>query len=236
MPLHDWRDPRGWDSLHLAWQGQLLDWIQPRLPAGYRAYSAGVPALTIDIPNGRPDLGVRSWKPPLTPSAAPVEPPPADAATMEPDAEGVAVLALDPLRAIHIDLHGQLIAAVELVSPRNKDRPDSRERYTSRYFGYIHNSVNLLLIDVLPRPAGFSFADAIAANLGIEQPPCPVPFAASYRVGEPVPEGTLIARWLRPLAVGTPLPTIPLALTVHLAVPVDLEHTYREAARRLYLD
>jgi hypothetical protein len=30
MPLHDWHDDRGWDSLHLVWQNQLLDWVQPR--------------------------------------------------------------------------------------------------------------------------------------------------------------------------------------------------------------
>lgn len=235
MPLHDWRDDRGWDSLHLLWQSQLLDWVQPRLPAGYRAYLCGVPALTVDTSNGRPDLNVRSWNPRPEPAA---EAPGGTApdGTAEPDIEAVATLALDPLRALHIDLHGQLIAAIELVSPSNKDRPDSRERYTNRYSGYIHNAVHLLLIDVLPLPVGFSFADAVAANIGFAQPPCPVPFAVSYRVGEPVPEGTLIARWLRPLRVGDPLPTIPLALNVHQSVSIDLEHTYREAARRVYLD
>ena len=39
MPLHDWKDDRGWDSVHLVWLAQLLDWVQPRLPAGYRAFS-----------------------------------------------------------------------------------------------------------------------------------------------------------------------------------------------------
>ena len=39
---------------------------------------------------------------------------------------------LDPQTAVHIDLHGQLIAAVELVSPRNKDRPDSRRAFGAK--------------------------------------------------------------------------------------------------------
>lgn len=232
MPLHDWSDDRGWDSLHIIWQAQLLDWIQPRLPEGYRAYLGAVPALTVDTPNGRPDLNVRNWTAP----SPPVSPVTSTDITIEPDAEAVATLALDPLRAIHIDAHGRLVAAVELVSPRNKDRPESRERYTSRYLGYIHNAVHLLLVDVLPRPVGFSFADALATGLGIEQPLCPVPFAVSYRVGEPVPEGTLLARWVRPFHIGDPLPTIPLALNVHRSIIIDLEHTYREAARRVYLD
>ena len=92
-----------------------------------------------------------------------------------------------------------------------------------------------MLVDVFAQPAGFSFADAIRADLGFPQPPLPVPFAVSYRVGEPVPEGTILAAWPRPLAVGRPLPTLPLALTVHTSVGIDLEHTYMRAARRVYL-
>jgi hypothetical protein len=229
MPLHDWRDDRGWDSLHPVWQTELLYWLQGQLPAGYRAYIGSIPALKIDAPAGRPDVGVRTW----TPRG---DRPNGVGTAVEPDAETVAVFEMDPQTAVHVELHGQLIAAVELVSPRNKDRPDARERSTRRFFGYIRQGVHLLVIDVLPHPYGFSFADAVAADVGFLLPPTPVPFAVSFRVGEPVPEGTLLAVWRRPMAVGQPLPTIPLALTVHDAVPVDLDHTYREAARRVYLD
>jgi hypothetical protein len=229
MPLHDWTDDRGWDSIHLVWQNQLLEWVQPRLPAGYRAYLGAVPGLTVGAPTGRPDLGVRNWGrvPDDRPATGPAD---------EPDGEMAAVLTLDPDVALHIDRDGFLVAAVEIVSPRNKDRPDARERSTRRYYGYVRQGVHLLLIDVLPRPAGFSFADAVAADIGLAFPPCPVPFAVSFRVGEPVPEGTVVAYWRRPLAVAAPLGTIPLALSVHEGVGIDLEHTYREAARRVYLD
>jgi uncharacterized protein DUF4058 len=232
MPLHDWRNDRGWDSVHLVWLAQLLDWVQPRLPEGYRAYLGSVPALTVDVPNGRPDMSVRQWP------TAPVESGSADPAASgsEPDEEAVATFTLDPQRAVHIDLHGVLIAAMEIVSPRNKDRPASRERYLGRHAGYLRQGVHLLLIDVLPRPAGFSFADALAANLGLAQPPCPAPCAVSYRVGEPVPEGTVLAVWRRPFQVGHALPAIPLALGPEQRVPIDLEYTYKEAARRAYLD
>ena len=229
MPLHDWRDDRGWNSLHLVWQTQLLDWIQPRLPEGYRAYLGSVPALTIDANNGRPDLGVRNWKPEDRTTTG------GGAAVPEPDSESVAVFELDPQTAVHIDLHGQLVAAIEIVSPRNKDRADARSRYLGRYLGYIRQGVHLLLIDVLPRPSGFSFADALAENVKLDQPPVPVPFAVSYRVGESVPEGTLVAAWRRPMTVGQPLPTIPLALNLNESIAVDLEHTYSQSARRVYL-
>ncbi|VTT99686.1 Uncharacterized protein OS=Candidatus Entotheonella sp. TSY1 GN=ETSY1_33795 PE=4 SV=1: DUF4058 [Gemmataceae bacterium] len=230
MPLHDWADDRGWNSLHIVWQNELLELIQQRLPPGYRAYIGSVPALTVDAPNGRPDLNVRTWE---------GEPGGTEAQTASdptaPDTETVAVFDLDPQTALHIDLHGQLVAAIEIVSPRNKDRPSARERYASRYLTYVRQGVHLMLIDVLPRPVGFSFADVIAANLAFEQPPCPVPFAVSYRVGESVPGGTLLAVWRRPLAAGQPLAAIPLPLTVEHAITIDLETTYREAARRVYL-
>lgn len=234
MPLHDWSDDRGWDSVHLLWLNQLLEWVQPRLPAGFRAYLGAIPALTIDTPAmaiGRPDVGVRKW-PVEAEHRAEAEGPSAAA----PDEEAIATFVLDEQRAVHIDFHGQLIAAIELISPRNKDRPVARARYLGRYVGYLRQGVHLLLIDVLPRPAGFSFADALALNLGYTQPPTPAPCAVSYRVGEPFPEGTLLASWRRPLKVGQPLAVIPLALSITQLVPIDLEQTYQQAARRAYLE
>jgi hypothetical protein len=38
--------------------------------------------------------------------------------------------------------------------------------------------------------------------------------------------------WSRPLAVGEPLPVMPLRLTGDLFVPVDFEATYQEACQR----
>jgi len=231
MPLHDWSDDRGWGGVCLLWLNQLLDWVQPRLPAGFRAYLGAVPALTIDVPAGRPDVGVRKWPTDVqrpTSGASPTGP--------APDEEAVATFVLDEQRAVHIDFHGQLIAAIELASPRNKDRPAARACYLGRYVGYLRQGVHLLLIDVLPRPAGFSFADALALELSYPQPPTPPPCAASYRVGEPFPDGTLLGSWRRTLQVGQPLGAIPLALSVTESVPIDLEETYQQAARRAYLE
>ena len=58
----------------------------------------------------------------------------------------------------------------------------------------------------------------------------------SYRVGEPAAAGgRLLAIWCRPLAVGDPLPAIPLPLDVGHAVPLDLDQTYARAASDVYL-
>ena len=235
MPLHDWTDERGWDSVHPVWLTYLLEYVQERLPPGYKAFLGGVPSLTVDSCPGKPDVSVRHWG--TGPAAEPV---PSGTGVLEPDLEASVSFPLAPQRALHVAFHGQLIAALELVSPRNKDRADAQEAYCNRYLGYLRLGVHLLLVDVLPRPKGFSFSDAITGGLGLELPPLPPPFAAAYRVGEVVPVredvSSLVGLWRRPLRVGQPLPELPLPLSVHRAVVIDLEQTYQRAAKRAYLD
>jgi hypothetical protein len=235
MPLHDWTDERGWDSVHPVWLTYLLEYVQERLPPGYKAFLGGVPSLTVDSGHGKPYVRVRQWGP--APAAGTVT---SGTSVLEPDLEANVTIRLDPQPAVHIDFHGQLIAALEIVSPRNKDRADAKETYCNRYLGYLRLGVHLMLVDVLPRPKGFSFADAITNDLGLDLPPLPPPFAATYRIGEVVPVGedmgNLVGLWRRPLQVGQPLPTLPLPLNVHQAVVIDLEETYDRAAKRAYLD
>ena len=144
---------------------------------------------------------------------------------------------LDPGTSLFVERQGRLIAAIELISPRNKDRASAREIYQARYLSYLHEAVNLLLVDVHRRPIGFSFADQIAAELSVDRGPLPPPFAVSYRVGEPAATGgRFLAIWDAPLTPGSKLPTLPLPLDVHSAVPVDLERTYTAAAVDAYLE
>ncbi len=231
MPLHDWQDERGWDSVRPLWLAYLLEHVQEELPEGYRAFLGGVPSVTVDTGHGKPDVSVRRMGPKPAEGAA--------TGVLEPDMEAKVSFRLDPQRAVHIDYNGQLIAALELVSPRNKDRIDAKETYSARYIGYLRLGVHLLLVDVLPRPKSFSFSDAITGALGIEAPPLPPPFAAGFRVDGPIPVGddigSAVSLWRRPLRVGEALPTLPLALNAHEAVMVDLEATYMRAARRAYL-
>ncbi len=235
MPLHDWTDERGWDSVYPVWLTYLLEYVQERLPEGYKAFLGGVPSLTVDSGHGKPDVSVRQWEPRTTAGTAAT-----DFVVLEPDLEASVAFRLDPQRVVHVDFHGQLIAALEIVSPRNKDRVSAKETYANRYLGYLRLGVHLLLVDVLPRPKGYSFSDAITDDLGLDLPPLPPPFAATYRVGEVIPVGddmgNLVGLWRRPLQVGQPLPTLPLPLSVHQAIPIDLEETYTRAAKRAYLD
>jgi hypothetical protein len=166
-----------------------------------------------------------------SPNGPTAPPRPAD----EPDEE-IAVATLEPGKTLYVEKHGRLVAAVELVSPRNKDRPVARDAYLSRYLGYLLEGVHLLLVDVHRRPFGFSFADRIADELQLKPMPLAAPFAASYRVGEPAASGgRLLGIWRRPLSAGDVLPTLPLPLTVDSAVQVNLEETYTRAAADAYL-
>jgi hypothetical protein len=209
--------------MHHLWITELFRWIKPRLPMGFRVSIGSAPLLAVGAPAERPDVAVRSW--PVATEETPVEPD-----------EEIAVATMDPETAVFVERQGRLIAAVEVISPRNKDRPIARSAYLARYLGYLLDGAHLTLIDVHRRPQGFSFADRIAAELHLEQPSVPPPMAVSYRVGEPAASGgRLLAIWRRPLAVGAALPTIPLPLSVEQAVAIDLDQTYGRAATDAYL-
>src|SRR5687767_8069485 len=120
MSLHDWSELKGWEGVHHVWITELLRWIKPRLPQGYRVYIGSPPLMAIGEPEGKPEEAA-------------------------PDIE-IAVAALDPPKSLFVSCDGYLVAAVEVVSPRNKDRPDSRAGSASRYAGYLHQGVHLLLV------------------------------------------------------------------------------------------
>lgn len=228
MPLHDWSSDIGWENFHSFWIFRLADYLLPRLPEGYQLYLGSYSRAGLAM-SAKPDLGV-AYPPPPPPAAT--DP----AAAIAPDDE-VAVATVEPQQAIYIQYGGTMVAAVELVSPGNKDRPSERVAGTARYAAYVRAGIHLLLIDVHPSPAGFSFPDAIAAELGIPgQPSVPPPAVVAYRVGGRASAGgSYVAVWRRPLRVGEPLPILPLPLAAGLEIPVDLEGTYMHAARNARL-
>src|SRR5262249_40232907 len=150
------------------WINSLLYWVQDRLPSGYRAYLGSVPALTIAAEAERPDLGVRAWEPPGTESS--VAESGAVVEGIQPDFQAVALLNPEPDPAVQVYSQGQLVAAIELVSPRNKDRLSSREFYRNRYLGYLRAGAHLMLVDVHRRPVGFSFVEVMATELQCQLP------------------------------------------------------------------
>jgi hypothetical protein len=225
MPLHDWSRLPEWEGVHQLWIVGLYKDIKAKLPPGYRAGLATVPSLTIGGPATHPDVSVQRTPSPPGPSG---EPAPDELSGFDPE---VTLLALDPTTMVRVYRGSELVAAVELISPRNKDREASRAATVDRIVGYLALGVHVLFVDVHPAPQAFSLADAIASALEYPQPPCPSPHAMAYRVGLTADGGgrTLAVR-RAPLAVGEPLPMISLPLSLSRTVPVDLEVTYSAAA------
>lgn len=228
MPLHDWDDEYGWEGMHHLWASEILRSLRSLLPPGYRVLIGTVPMVSVEPTSAKPDVSVTNGHAP---------PPSAPGAIREPDWEAAVTTAtVENEAAVHVERGGRLVAAVELVSPRNKDRPSARELYANRYLTYLSAGAHLLLVDVHRRPINFGFSQLIAADLQADLPTLPAPSAFSYRVGAKAAfGGRTVAVWREPLAVGEPLPTMPLALTPDVAVNVDLDGTYTRAATDCYL-
>lgn len=230
MPLHDWSALTGWESVHDVWLVELLRSVQRQLPAGYRAHLGSSPGLRVDPEQGKPDVAVRHW------GNGNGDGSPASQAQSSGPHRHIVTFALDPDLAVLVTRHGQLAAAIEVISPRNKDRPSARATYLTRYLGYLNVRASLLLVDVHPQPFGFSFADALARELQADEPPLPSPMAISICDGGAVPDrGTILDVWRFPLTPGQPLPTTPLVLPDRVEIGVDLEATYSRAAADNYL-
>ncbi|MFY7952430.1 MAG: DUF4058 family protein [Armatimonadaceae bacterium] len=227
MPLHDWTDRDNFDALHHMWIAELVVLLRHTLPPPYQVMLGTNPRMTVGSTRHNPDVGVANGRHSNGQASG---------AYREPDVE-VMVAPLEEDLTVQVARNGRLVAAIELISPGNKDRPDSRDYFATRYLNYLRDGVHLLLVDVHRRPSGFSFPQLMSERLATPLPAPPAPSVVAYRVGESMKhDGRLLAVWAEPLTVGQPLPAVSLPLTVHLAVPIDLEGTYSRAADNCYLE
>jgi hypothetical protein len=213
MPLLDHFHPppsleRHWESFHAAWAGSLADALNPRLPEGYFAEEQ---THAIDV------LPPQLWAPP------------APALTLP------AVFADDfEVRVFASRTGPRLVAAIELISPRNKDRPEARRAFAIKCASYHHQGISLILVDIVTgRRANLhnELLGLLGADPAARQPDDVTLYAAAYR---PLrrQEREEIDVWPAPLALGGTLPALPLALSAEVALPVDLEATYTDACQR----
>jgi len=119
-----------------------------------------------------------------------------------------------------------LIAAIEFVSPDNKDRLQTRRAFSAKCGSYLQAGVGLLVIDIVT-----SFHANLHDDLmDIMQQPATMGaglYATAYRPTRQ-PNGDQIELWLNPLALDQALPTMPLALRGGPTLPIDLEASYLE--------
>jgi hypothetical protein len=124
-------------------------------------------------------------------------------------------------------------AIVVLVAPGNKATRRGRFGLAARCVGYLQTGASVVIVDVVTT-AGGSIHHEVVNLLGAgaaEMPDLGSMYAVSYRPAERR-TGNELDIWTYPLAVGNPLPTLPLRATPGALVPVDLESTYTETCRR----
>ncbi len=155
MPLRDhFRPPvenkHSWDELHGMWPAAIVQQLFPILPEGYVAapgvhlgtafeidvsvYEQDEPADDEEASNGNSGVAVATWAPPQ---------PTLTLETELPDQDEYEVRIYDAR-------HGRrLVAAIELVSPANKDRPESRRAFVAKVAALLQRDVCVSLVDVV---------------------------------------------------------------------------------------
>ncbi len=238
MPLLDHFHPPlddelPWTTLHSAWATHIATalnegWLPGRFRALENTHSG--PRTEIDVATyERPSVasasssnggGVatmpRTWTVPATTCTVPA---------IFPDSFEVRVFA---------GRGGwELVGAVELISPGNKDRPAERQAFVAKCASYLQKGVSVVLIDVVTSRHANLHNELVRL---LDAPTALLPdgaflYAAAYRpvLREDRPE---IDTWAEALALGSPLPTMPLRLTGDLFVPIEFETTYTETCRR----
>ncbi len=221
------------ESFHSNWATRIADGIAAVLPPEFQVeeHTHAGPGFEIDVAtyegNAAPKDGAGGAA--LATRAAPAYAPPIPDGTLPavfPDTFEV--------RVFNTAAGLTLVAVVELVSPGNKDRPAERRAFAAKCASYLAQGVSLIVVDVVTTRSANLHDDLMRLMEMTAGPAFPVEvslYAGAYR---PVRRGEReeIDVWLRPLALGVPLPTLPLRLTGDLFVAVDLEAAYQEACRR----
>lgn len=238
MPLLDhFRPPlsqqRHWDSFHGAWaEAMAANLNQALLPERFVAEARvkiggqveiDVATFAENAINAEPESGgVAVWAPPKPIAIAPLE-------FSEPDLFEVQILSEEE--------GPRLVAAIELVSPANKDRPANRRMFAVKCASYLQSGVSVIIVDVVTQRSGNLFAELLDL-LGVHistpgQGPHDL-YAAAHRTALG-PPGLSLETWASRLTLGEALPILPLWLQPDLCLPLDLESTYHAAcvARRI---
>jgi Protein of unknown function (DUF4058) len=136
----------------------------------------------------------------------------------------------------------KLVAAIELVSPANKDRPSTRRAFATKVASYLQKGVSIVVVDVvtsrlanlhdelvelLHLPDGFDWQSTTGLS------------AIAYRAVREKEGETEVERsdvWPHQLMLDEPLPTVPLWLGPSLAVPLELDLTYSNACQSLRIE
>jgi hypothetical protein len=149
-----------------------------------------------------------------------------------------AVAIIVPIPAwIFDERHGRrLVAAIELISPANKDRPESRRVFVGKAAALLQRNVCVSLVDVVTIRDFNLYADLlefIGGNDPALESKRPCLYAVTMRGRKRPRRRSLFESWFYPMHLGQPLPTLPIWLDVDLKIDLELESSYEETCRFL---
>jgi hypothetical protein len=240
MPLLDHFHPplseaRHWESFHAAWANEIMATLnQEVLPPGYFAETQVHFGSRVEIDVAslqRPDVSAAT---PAHNGGVAVQTYSATAMMLMP------VVFPDEIEVqiIHQSGGPTLVGAIELVSPGNKDRPESRRSFAAKSLAYLQAGIGLLIVDVVTERQANLHDELIQILKQDSLYRFPTPsllYSVAYRPRRTEPGGDQIEIRPVPVALGHTLPTMPLALRGGPIVPVDLEATYTRTRQRTLL-
>ncbi len=244
MPLFDhfhspWGDENPWEGFHSAWANTLVRHLNgvllpprfravpqvhlgTRIEADVATFDKGTPQDPVLRPGGDgAGTAASVWSPPQPVHTLPVD---------FPDPDTFEVRVLDEGRS------HRLVGAIELVSPANKDRAEHRRAFTAKCTAYLQQQVGLLIVDIVTERHA-NLHEQLLEELAQDalEGDWPNLYAVTYRARQDNGQWRLDT-WPAALAVGHPLPKLPLWLTADFGVTIDLEGTYLETCQVLRIE
>jgi hypothetical protein len=240
MPLRDHfrspvNDTHSWDEVHGGWPMEIVRDLKSILPAGFRAAPKVYLGSSFEVDVSTYESAERA----------------ARAVPDSGDGNTATLTALSPTFTAKADLADQdeyevriydternrrLVAAIEIVSPSNKDRPDTRDLFVGKVAALLQQDVCVSLVDLVSIRQANLYAELLA-RLGQSDPHlAPTPphlYAVTLRSRKPPRSRPLLDAWFYPMTIGEPLPTLPIWLTPDLRVMLPLETSYQETCRIL---
>ena len=233
MPVHDWTrlDPGMFHSFHILWVAALGARLNDLLPVGYyalaekKSHGLEPDVLALDV-GGRSGNGTGNGAAPAagrSPGGLNLKtaPPRVEVTLTRPGGYAHRVV------AVRRTENDRVVAMIEFVSPGNKSSAHAIRAFVDKAVEFLERGVHVHVIDLFPPtardPHGIHGAiwDAYA---GTESPPLTRPLTvAAYAAGDPD------QAFVQSVAVGDPLPDLPLILEPDLYIYVPLESTYTAA-------
>src|SRR5258708_4487674 len=240
MPLRDhFRSPlddvHSWDELHGMWPAMIVRELIQVLPEPYFA-APGVHLGTLY------EIDVGTYRDPVPDSKGPdggeggvavaTYAPPKPTLTLEPR---LPIQDVYEVRIYDSRRNRRLVAAIEIVSPSNKDRPQTRGVFVSKVAALLEHDICVSIVDVVSTgnfnlyAELMNFLECTDPALRDEPPPM---YAAPLRLRYEE-RRRMMDNWYHPPAIGQALPTLPIWLKETWAISLDLESSYEETCRTL---